>query len=100
MKKNKMNKKWKNVAELIRIIAEDDTLDDLEEGTISKARLAPHIGYAMWVFKYKGTPVCIWHAGNSHYTFHSVVSHIDILIAWLYETYDWFRYTKELKGVK
>lgn len=92
-----MRKKWKNVGELVRLISEDDTLENLNDSLISKARLAPHIGYAMWVFRYKGTPVCIWHMGNCHFVFHSAVSHIDILKAWLYEKYDWHGYKKEMR---
>lgn len=92
-----MRNKWKNVGELVSLINEDDTLENLNDRLISKLIPAPHIGYAMWVFKYKGTPVCIWHMGNCHFEFHSAVSHIDILIAWLYEKYDWFKYKKGMK---
>lgn len=83
-----MSKKWKNVGELVRLINNDDGLENIDGCHMSKVRYAPHIGYNIWIFRYKGTPVCLWDMGNGHYAFHSAVNHIDILIAWLYEKYE------------
>lgn len=95
MRKNKMFKKRKIVNELIEKLYEDDTLENVEKLLIGKVTYAPHIGYRAWIFKYKGVPVCLWDEGNGHYGFHSAVSHIDILVGWLYEKYDWYRYKKK-----
>lgn len=83
-------KKWDNVSELINVLIDDDDMLGKCEGFIGKAMYAPHIGYGAWVIKYKGTPVCLWDMGNGHYSFYSVVSNIDILIAWLCNRFKWF----------
>lgn len=78
-----MKKKWDNISELIENInIDDDTLlRKCEEGIIRKVTYAPNIGYRCWIFRYKGTPVCLWDMGNGHYSFYSAVSWIDILVA-------------------
>lgn len=76
-----MRKKWKNLNRLYRLIFIDDTLGRCEEGSIRKVTYAPNIGYNAWIFRYKGTPVCLFDMGNGHYSFHSAVSWIDILVA-------------------
>lgn len=76
-----MRKKWDNLNRLYRLIFIDDTLSRCEEGSIRKVTYAPNIGYNAWIFRYKGTPVCLFDMGNGHYSFHSAVSWIDILVA-------------------
>lgn len=97
MRKNLMRKKWKIINELIEKLDEDDMLENVEKHLIGKVMYAPNIGYRAWIFEYKRVFACLWDQGNGHYGFHSAVSRIDVLIAWLYEKYDWFRYKKEMK---
>ena len=97
MRKNLMSRKWEIITELIEKMDADDMLNTVEKRFIGKILYAPHIGYRAWIFHYKRIPVCLWDQGNCHYEFHSAVSRLDVLIAWLYEKYDWFRYKKEMK---
>lgn len=76
-----MKKKWNNINELIEKIAADDMMDNCRGCFTGEATYAPNIGYRAWIMKYKGTPVCLWDMGNGHYSFHSAVSWIDILVA-------------------
>lgn len=75
-----MSKKWKNIYELMQCIAEDDTLSSCK-GQIKRICYAPNIGYCSWIFKYNGTLVALFDAGNGHYEFHTAVTRIDMLIA-------------------
>jgi len=75
-----MTKKWKNIHELTKCISEDDTLS-LCTGKIKRLCYAPNIGYCSWIFKYNGTLVSLFDAGNGHYEFHTAVTYIDLLVA-------------------
>ena len=77
-----MFKKWKNIEELRMKIVEDSTLSKCYED-LECISYAPYFGYRAWIFKYKGTFVCLWDMGNGHYDFHSAVTWEDVFINWL-----------------
>jgi hypothetical protein len=76
-----MTKKWKHFFEVIEFIDDDDTLSQVDKRQIKCVTYAPNIGYHSWIFRYKGTPIVLFDAGNGHYGLESIATNIDILVA-------------------
>ena len=78
-----MNKKSRNICELMQNLFEDDILESDELWKDLRClTYAPNIGYTCWIFRYKGTLVCLSnHLGNGHWNFHSAVTLLDLIFA-------------------
>lgn len=79
-----MIKKWRIVNELLERLDgrnfHDFLTEDLPE-ELAMMCYAPHIGYRAWILKYKGVYMCFMDTSNGWWSFYSVVSYVDVLIA-------------------
>lgn len=73
--------RWIVVEELEEHLQKDPCLDNIDKSQISCICYAPNIGYRSWIFRYKGVYVALFDCGNTYYSFHTVVSRCDVVIA-------------------
>lgn len=75
-------RKWLAVKELnIKLTNRDYGNPDEFEGKLKGICYAPNIGYHHWIYKYDGVLVVLFDEGNDHYSFFSLASRIDVVIA-------------------
>ena len=78
-----MNKKWRNICELMQNLFEDDILESDELWKdLRRLTYAANIGDTGWIFQYKGTLVVLSnHLGNGHWDFYSAATLLDLIFA-------------------
>lgn len=73
--------KWKTVYELIEKLKVRTFEPNLFDDKLKCICYAPNIGYRSWIFRYKGILVALFDLGNDNYSFQSLVSIMDLIMA-------------------